>query len=288
MEEPLTVKKAFCAECGGLRNCDIRGGAVESWDDAGGAVWGRTNWFILQCRGCDHIFCQTIKIFSEDYSHEWDEAAQEDVLVHDETIAYWPAVSKRKAPDWFTPMGFAGDSLDVLYRAMGELYGALDNDLARLAAAGVRTVFDIASELLGVDANLTFKEKLDELVSSGRINGVDRDRLEALTEAGSASMHRGWVPTPPDLSTMVDILEHFVHRAFVMPILEQKLTEKSASLRKTVPARKPRKKSKKTNAKMYLPSMRSHVLSAAKLNSSRIRTRRCGSNIRTREVWDRA
>jgi hypothetical protein len=245
MEEPAKVKKAFCADCGGLRNCDIRGSAVESWDDADGMVWGKTNWFILQCRGCDHVFCQTVKIFSEEYSHEWDEAAQENVVVYDETIAYWPAISNRMSPDWFTPLGFSGDSSDVLYSSMGELYIALDNDLARLAAAGVRTVFDIASELLGVDANLTFKEKLDGLVSSGRINGVDRDRLEALTEAGSASMHRGWVPTPADLSTMVDILEHFVHRTFVLPTLEQRLTEKSASLRKTVPARKRRKKSKK-------------------------------------------
>jgi Domain of unknown function (DUF4145) len=236
VEEPTTVKKAFCAECGGMRNCDIRGSTIESWDDAGGAVWGRTEWFILQCRGCDHVFCQTVKTFSQDYEHEWDEAAQEDVLVYDETIAYWPAISKRKAPDWYTPIGFAGDSL--LYGAMGELYIALDNDLARLAAAGVRTAFDIASELLGIDTNLTFKEKLDALVLSGRINGVDRDRLEALTEAGNASMHRGWIPTPPDLSTMVDILEHFVHRAFVHPTLEQKLTEKSASLRKTVPTKK--------------------------------------------------
>lgn len=238
------MKKAFCSQCSGERNCDIKGSAVESWDDAGGMVWGKTDWHILQCRGCEHVFCQTIKIFSEEFHHEWDEATQQDVLVYDEAIAYWPAISKRKLPDWFGPMGFAGDSEDRLHNAMHELYVALDNDLFSLASAGVRTAFDIASELLGVDADLTFKEKLDALVTSGRINGVDRERLEALTEAGSASMHRGWLPTPADLSTMVDILEHFVHRAFVTPALEQKLTEKSANLRKTVPARKPRKKAK--------------------------------------------
>jgi len=243
--EPATLKKAFCSRCGGERNCDIKGSAVQSWDDAGGAIWGRADWYILQCRGCEHVFCQTVEIFSQEYSHEWDEASQEDVKVYDETIAFWPAVSKRKAPDWFSPMSFAGDSEHVLHDAMRELYVALNNDLIRLAAAGVRTAFDIASELLGVEADLTFKQKLDGLVTSSRINSVDRERLEALTEAGSASMHRGWVPTPADLSTMVDILEHFVHRAFVAPTLEQKLTEKSASLRKTVPARKPRKKSKK-------------------------------------------
>jgi hypothetical protein len=246
--EPITLKKAFCAECGGVRNCDIRGHTVEAWDDAGGMVWGKKDWFILQCRGCDHVFCQTIKIFSEDYGHEWDEAAQEDVVVYDETVTYWPAISKRKLPDWFAPMGFVGDTSDVLHDAMTELYVALNNDLMRLAASGVRTAFDLASELLGVDPALTFEEKLDALVSSGRINSVDRERLETLTEAGSASMHRGWAPAPSDLSTMVDILEHFVHRTFVVPALEDKLNEKSATLRKTVPARRPRKKIEKTGA----------------------------------------
>lgn len=239
------MKKALCSNCGGERNCEIKGHTVESWDDAGGMVWGKIDWYILQCRGCEHVFCQTVKIFSEEYGHEWDVATQEDVVVYDETIEYWPAISKRKMPDWFTPMGFIGDYGNALHGAMSELYVALDNDLARFAAAGVRTVFDMASELLGVDPNLTFERKLDGLVSSGRINGVDRERLETLTEAGSASMHRGWIPAPADLSTMVDILEHFVHRAFVVPALEQKLTEKSASLRKTVPARKQRKKAVK-------------------------------------------
>lgn len=190
------------------------------------------------------MFCQTVKIFSEDFDHEWDPKTQQDVLVYDEVVAYWPAISKRKAPDWFAPAGFIGVH-DRLYEAMTELYVALDNDLIRLASAGVRTAFDIASELLDVNAELTFKEKLDELVASSRINAVDRERLEALTEAGSASMHRGWLPTSSDLSTMVEILEHFVHRTFVAPALEQKLTEKSASLRKTVPPRKPRRKTKK-------------------------------------------
>lgn len=218
--EPITIRKAMCSQCGGERNCDIKGSMVESWEDAGGMVWGQTTWSILQCRGCEHVFCQTVKIFSEDYDHEWDTKAQEDVVVYDEIVAYWPAISKRKSPDWFQSTGFVGAD-ERLYDAMRELYVALDNDLIRLASAGVRTAFDIASELLGVNATLTFKEKLDELVVSSRINGVDRERLEALTEAGSASMHRGWLPTPSDLSTMVEILEHFVHRTFVAPALEQ-------------------------------------------------------------------
>jgi hypothetical protein len=59
------------------------------------------------------------------------------------------------------------------------------------------------------------------LVSTNRINGVDRQRLETLTEAGNASIHRGWVPKAGDLSTMVDILEFFLHHTFVAGLQEK-------------------------------------------------------------------
>ncbi|WP_425905478.1 DUF4145 domain-containing protein [Nitrobacter sp. TKz-YC02] len=238
--EKSETKKAMCAVCAGMRNCDVRGNTTERWDDAGGLVWGRTDWFILQCRGCDHVFCQTIKIFSEDYQYEWDDAAQEDVLVYDETVAYWPAILDRKAPDWFSSGNLPVEKSDMLEEAMNELYIALEHDLSMLAAAGVRTAFDIASELLDVDSNLTFKQKLDALVADNRITNLDRERLETLTEAGSASMHRGWVPEKSDLLTMVEILEHFVHQAFVAPALQKKLDERSARLKQIVPPRKPR------------------------------------------------
>jgi hypothetical protein len=106
-----------------------------------------------------------------------------------------------------------------------------------LSAIGIRTSFDVASELLGVDPNLSFDKKLKELVSLGKIGTVDSDRLSALIDAGSASAHRGWTPTPEDLSTMVDVLEHFVYEAFVGPARRKALDEKAKKLRTTVPTR---------------------------------------------------
>jgi hypothetical protein len=104
--EAPEVRKSFCTVCGGLRNCGIKGQVSDHWSDAGGAVWGSTDWYLLQCRGCENIFCQTVKTFSEEYSHEWDDETQQDVVVMDEDIAYWPAISGRKRPDWFASMGF--------------------------------------------------------------------------------------------------------------------------------------------------------------------------------------
>lgn len=125
--------------------------------------------------------------------------------------------------------------------ALGELYGALENDLNTLASIGIRTTFDIASELLGVKPELTFTKKLDKLVELGHIGVVDRDRLDALVDAGSASAHRGWKPSQDEVSIMADVLEHFIHAAIVAPEDRKLLDQKAASIRKKVPARKGQK-----------------------------------------------
>jgi hypothetical protein len=121
---------------------------------------------------------------------------------------------------------------------MRELYGALDSDLRLLSAIGIRTCFDIAAIILGVDASIGFGRKLERLVELGKIGVVDKERLSVLIDAGSASVHRGWTPRLDDLNTMVDVLEHFVYEAFVAPGRRTKLDEKAKELKAKVPVRK--------------------------------------------------
>lgn len=113
---------------------------------------------------------------------------------------------------------------------MQEVYAALDADLNVLAAMGMRIVFDKASGILGVDPALTFEEKLEALVDED-----DRARLETLVDAGSASAHRGWRPSTEDLDTMMDVLESFVHDAFVAPLRKKRLDRRLADIRANVP-----------------------------------------------------
>lgn len=236
-EEPAQskTKKAHCSQCGGERNCDILGHHGESGGD-GFFDWHR-DWNILRCRGCEHVFVQTVATNSEDYDHYFDEYGQEAVH-HDETVAYWPALSRRTVPDWIGRVSAFGEEKLPLKAALDELYGALENDLNTLASIGIRTTFDIASELLGVEPELTFAKKLDKLVDLGHIGVVDRERLAALVDAGSASAHRGWKPSQEDISIMADVLEHFIHAAIVAPEDRKLLDQRAASIRKKVPARK--------------------------------------------------
>jgi hypothetical protein len=79
------------------------------------------------------------------------------------------------------------------------VYTALDNDLRVLAAIGLRTAFDRASELLSVDPEKTFADKLSQLMANGDIGSTEKESLDVLTDAGGAAAHRGWKPNPKQL-----------------------------------------------------------------------------------------
>jgi hypothetical protein len=107
-----------------------------------------------------------------------------------------------------------------------------------LSAIGIRTVFDRASELLGVEPNKGFAQKLDDLLAQGKIGVDEKATLNVLTDAGSAAAHRGWRPTPEELGTMISIIEAFLYRTFL-------LGEDAKRLRDAIPSR-PSKKDKVT------------------------------------------
>jgi hypothetical protein len=233
------VRKAECGKCGGERNCAILGKHQENHGDENYQEY--TEWFMLKCRGCDYVFVQTVSTNSEEYYNSYAEDGSTETT-HLESFKYWPALSKRKRPEWMSDYGIDAAEVEALSAAMLELYGALENDLHMLAAIGIRTAYDIASELLGIDSNLTFEKKLDALITSGRIGVLDKDRIETMVDAGSASAHRGWRPSPSDLNTMMDVLEHFVQESFVAPTRKQKLDDDAAKVNKTVPPKLPKDK----------------------------------------------
>ena len=78
--------------------------------------------------------------------------------------------------------------------------------------------------------------------SSGRIAIDDKGRIEMLVDAGSASAHRGWQPTPSNLSTMMDVLEHFIQESFVAPERRRKLDAEAAEIKKRIPSKSVRAK----------------------------------------------
>lgn len=168
---------------------------------------------ILECCGCERVYFRHDNWFSE-----WD-MIDHNPITHLPTLkqgietTYWPAPVARKRPTWIPEIEKADRDLG---RLLTEMYTALDSGLSVVSAIAVRTVFDRATELLRVDPALTFKEKLDNLAAFGKISYDEEHTLQVLVDAGSAAAHRGWRPKTEELTTMVDVVESFLHRSLII------------------------------------------------------------------------
>ncbi|MDX9684331.1 DUF4145 domain-containing protein [Pseudomonas protegens] len=93
---------------------------------------------------------------------------------------------------------------------------------------GARTVIDLyLTEAVGNTGS--FEHRLGLLVSSGQLASDDKATLKAALDAGNAAAHRGHTPNEDDLNSVMDIVEHLLHR-FV-------LKQSAASLQKNTPPR---------------------------------------------------
>ena len=194
-----TIIKGHCPSCGGGCKAYVRGEhAIHSTDPDDG-ISARDVGMVLECCGCERIY------FRRDFwLSEWESCVE---------TSYWPAPVRRQRPTWFEKIEASERELGML---LDEMYTALDNDLRVLAAIAARTVFDCASQLLGVDPATDFKENLRSLCAKGRIGSDEKETLKTLVDAGSAAVHRGWRPTVDEISTMVGVVETFIHRSLVL------------------------------------------------------------------------
>lgn len=139
---------------------------------------------------------------------------------------YYPAPTVRAKPAWSDTIAD-----EVLRNVLEELYAALNAGLNVLASVGARTLLDRAGYLLIGDPRGGFEGKLSALQTGGHISAQEKTTLEAVADAGNASAHRGYTPTVERLGHIVDIIENFLHRAFV-------LAGAAEEIRKATPARK--------------------------------------------------
>ena len=229
-----TVIKGHCPNCGNGRRAYVRSKHVVNSPDESDGTSASDTGMILECCGCERIYFRRDFWFSEWETFETHPITGEVVVTGGVDTTYWPAAITRARPSWLDTIENTDRDLGKL---LSEMYTALDNDLRVLSAIAARTVFDRASELLGIDAAITFQEKLDSLGANGKISLDEEGRLEVLVDAGSAAAHRGWRPKAEELSTMIDVVESFLYRSFI-------LGEGIANLKAAVPAKQKRSKPK--------------------------------------------
>jgi hypothetical protein len=222
------ILSACCPVCAGDRNAEILAEDTLEEEDKASGVWASSTYSILRCLGCGKRYIRLVQSCSEDADLEDNPETGEPFWAVNERVTYWPSPTRqlgrwRSPPRWFgflsdcpeLSLGFASDYPD-LARLLGELYTALDNNLDILATIRMRTVFDCASQKLGTDPNQNFAEKLKELTAGNKIGGEEKEMLSVLADAGSAAAHRGWRPTKDDIHHLMDALEAFLKRAFVL------------------------------------------------------------------------
>lgn len=142
---------------------------------------------------------------------------------------YYPTPTVRAKPAW-------SDHIqdEVLRDVLNELYSALNSGLNVLASVGARTLLDRTGYLLIGDPKGGFEGKLAALVECGFISAQEKETLDAVADAGNASAHRGYTPTSERLGYIIDIVENFLKRAFVLTPVAQQI-RKSTPPRKTGP-----------------------------------------------------
>jgi transcription elongation factor Elf1 len=272
------IREADCKNCNGVRKCYIRGHHQKTYNDPDNPYSSWMDIYILQCRGCENLFVQKVEANSEDVDHYYDHDGS-TISEYNEKKTYWPHIPERTKPEWVDMLLFNAEDLyerynimpetedqkikklkDVsdLYNVMQETYDALDAGLPRLALIGMRTCFDVASNIMNFVGD--FGGKLNEMVKMGIITNIDKDVLgvldnnnsggwsleKVLVEAGNASAHRGWSPEhKEELYLLVDILEKFIEKAFISKLEISRIHAEAAKLRPKIPPRPPSKNNKK-------------------------------------------
>lgn len=118
---------------------------------------------------------------------------------------------------------WVGDLPEGVQELLREISQAKAFGWNRLAAMGIRALFDLVSiDALSADAG-AFKKKLDDMLRDEHIAPVQRENLDAMVDAGSAAAHRGFNPTVEMVETMWGIALNTLESFYVLGPKARKL-----------------------------------------------------------------
>lgn len=211
--------KVHCNNCSGETNHEVLHVEQTSWEDERHHVTGGDTYSTLRCCGCEKIRLRHSSWCSED---------------DDPHVTYFPPSIFRKQPEWFQQLWLdLGSDDEFVYKRLEEIYVAIQHNLLSLAAMGVRSLLERIMITKAGDLG-TFVQNIAAFEKLGFVSSKQRERLEAILEAGHATIHRAYEPTRDDVVTLVDLTEHIVQTVYLH---EPRIVE----LKKRVPARTKKK-----------------------------------------------
>lgn len=171
------------------------------------AHWPEENYYegadyqTLQCLGCESVKLKEL----------WFCQGMGDQRVE----TYYPPQAPRRFPSW----AWKWETAHGLRRTPGielfrEIYRAMQYDQPRLAAMGIRALFEhIMIDKIGDQG--TFGKNLAAFRDQGFVTPRQHESVKAALEIGHAAIHRGFKPSMKDLATALDILEHVIQATYV-------------------------------------------------------------------------
>jgi len=216
--------KSHCNTCGPDREHLILHHEVENWGDDHDDVSGSTIFQMVKCGGCGAISLRREVWCSEYYDEEG----------HPESsVEYFPPRVFRKLPAWHSELQTYKKQELTVSDLLQEVYVALQNDLRRLTAMGIRSLLEhIMIDKVGDKG--TFQKNINEFASSGFISKLQKGFLETALEAGHASIHRDFKPNVKTLISLIDISESLIQTLYI----HERQTEE---IRAVTPVRKNKK-----------------------------------------------
>lgn len=206
----MNTSKAHCNICSGLKNHGILHSAETRWDNDEQNISGGDKYETLKCLGCDSIKLRHTSWFSEN---------EEDEVNH------FPPAIFRKLPDWLTSLNILPVDEQFVNVLLKEIYVALQNNLPNLAAMGVRSLIEKVMISKSGDQG-TFTKNLKAFENEGYVSRIQRERIEAILDAGHATIHRKFTPTAQDVLTLVDITEHVIETVYLHGDLIKELKQR--------------------------------------------------------------
>lgn len=179
----------------------------------------------LRCRGCHDYSARVEHWYFDGVPIEGNEPVLVELAFQPPRLWAWP-------PDWLGEL----ETLDSdLFGLLTEVYSAANDEQVRLLSMGTRTALDhLMNVVLGADYG-PFEKKLSEMVAKGHLTAKQKDELETVIDAGSASSHRAFRPPRQLIQAMLATMEGLVQNHYITgPMLKT-----AASL---IPPRPPRQK----------------------------------------------
>ena len=204
---------AHCNTCLGDRNHEILFTEETRWSDDDCALCGGDKYEMLKCGGCDGVILRRTSWFSED---------------PERTVRFYPPAAFRQEPRWVHSL--RGKNPRFVRDLLREIYIGVQNDMKITATMGVRALMERVMIDCVRDQG-TFAKNITEFTRQGFVSEKQRVILEAVLEAGHATIHRSYQPSGNDLETCVDIAEGVLQTVYVHP-------DKADELKRRVPTRR--------------------------------------------------